>query len=140
VTFGTAAANETGYLCYNSGSTPANELLLDTVVCLASLEELKNIQRNITGREAIDDVMKLKPFWYTWNQKRHPTSDTYVQPGLGAHATEKVDKRLVAYTAKGKLHGVRYEQMVAVLVAGMQQQQKQIDALTKQVALLSRHK
>jgi hypothetical protein len=125
IAFGTAAANETGYVCYLSSSTPANELLLDTVTCLASLEEFKNIQPG--GMQgALGEVMQMHPFWYTWNQKTHPTTDRHVQPGLGAHAMEKIDPRLVTYDSHGKLKGVRYDQMSAVLVAAIQEQQHEI--------------
>jgi hypothetical protein len=120
IAFATAAATQTGYLCYNSGSTPANELLLDTTACLVSLEELKDIRAPITPDDALADVMQLRPFWYKWNQARHPTTDRREQPGLGAHAVERVDARLVTYDAHGHLKGVRYEQMTAVLIAAVQ--------------------
>lgn len=129
VGFGTSGASQTGNLCYNSGSTPANEILLDTVSCLVSLRKFKNIKGGISGSQALGEVRALRPIWYTWNQKTHPTSDTHVQPGLVAEEVERVDPRLSAYDAKGRLEGVRYEQMTALMVAAAQEQQRQIDEL-----------
>lgn len=120
IAFAGAAANETGYLCYNSASSPANEILLDTVICLASLEEYKNILGPIKPDYALSATMKMDPFWFTWNQKTHPSGDTHEQAGLGAHAMEKIDKRLVTYDSKGHLKGVHYDEMSAFLVADIQ--------------------
>lgn len=139
VTFGTAAANETGYLCYNAGSTPTNEILLDTVVCLVSLRKFKTDIKSLFPNEALSELMQLSPKWYKWNQKTHPTTDKAEQPGLIAEDVAKVDKRLAAYTAKGELKGVRYDQMSAFLIAAIQAQQKEIVELRSEISTLHKH-
>jgi len=112
---------QTGTLCWQTGT---GQFTVDTTVaCLASLEELKNIRGPITG--ALGEVMALRPFWFTWKD----SPDKAEQPGLGAHATAAVDPRLAGYDSEGNLHGVRYQELTAVLVAAIQEQQKQIDAL-----------
>ena len=112
---------QTGTLCWQTGT---GQFTVDTTVaCLASLEELKNIKGPITN--ALGEVMALRPFWFTWKD----SPDKAEQPGLGAHATAAVDPRLAGYDSEGNLHGVRYQELTAVLVAAIQEQQKQIDEL-----------
>lgn len=119
------SAAQSGTNCYNSAT---GAMTYDaTLGCLTSLEETKNIQSGGIP-EALPEIMALKPFWFTWKDKKLH-QDTNQQPGLGAHATEKVDARIVGYGPDGKLRGVRYTEMVALLVAGMQQQQHEIDGL-----------
>lgn len=118
---------QSGTMCYNSvnGGVTYDA----TLGCLASLEELKVIKGPITG--AISEIVALRPFWYSWKAgtPEAASGDLRVQPGLGAHATERVDSRLVGYGPDGKLRGVRYAQMIALLVAGMQDQQRDIISL-----------
>ena len=59
------------------------------------------------------------------------------QVGLVAEDVEKVDPRLVGYGGDGKIEGVRYMQMTAVLVKALQEEQAEIVALKKRVAALS---
>jgi hypothetical protein len=118
------AVAQSGTVCYNSGTGAVNYDA--TLGCLTSLEEQKNIARPITG--ALGEVMKIKPFWFTWKNK---PEDPAEQPGMGAHQVESVDKRLAAYGSDGALRGVRYQEMTAVLVAAMQEQQAEIESLKK---------
>ena len=127
----TSSAATTGTVCW---TTSTGNLTVDTTVaCLASLEELKDQHGPITG--ALGKIMQIKPFWFTWKKETpEHAGDVHEQPGMGAHQVESVDPRLTAYTPDGKLKGVRYQEMTAVLVAAMQEQQKEIDDLKKQVA------
>lgn len=119
------SAAQSGTNCYNSAT---GAMTYDaTLGCLTSLEETKNIQPGGIP-QALPEIMALKPFWFTWKDKKLHR-DTNQQPGLGAHATEKVDARLVGYGPDGKLRGVRYTEMVALLVAAIQQQQAEIASL-----------
>lgn len=130
------SAAQSGTICYNSGT---GAVTYDaTLGCLASLEELKDIKGPISG--ALGEVMALHPFWYSWKKGTlEEKTDKAVQPGLGAHATEKVDKRLVGYGQDGKLRGVRYTQMVALLVASLQEQQGEISELRGELMASLRH-
>lgn len=117
---------QNGTVCWTTGT---GALTVDTTVgCLASLEEMKDIHAPITG--ALETVRKLDPFWFTWKEgTNQATTDKAEQPGLGAHAVAAVDPRLAGYDADGTLHGVRYQELTAVLVAAIKEQQAQIEAL-----------
>lgn len=130
------SAAQTGTLCYNS-TAPGAVTYDATLGCLTSLEEYKDIKPGgIKNAEA--EVNALKPFWYTWKTTSPEwKADKQEQPGLGAHATEKVDPRLVGYGPDGKLRGVRYAQTVALLIADLQEQSGEIAELKKQNAELS---
>jgi hypothetical protein len=125
---GTSSAAVTGTMCWTSSTGLVN--VDTTTTCLLSLEEFKDKHGEITGSEALSDVMALKPFWGSW-KKTTPeyTGDKAIQPFLGAHQVASVDKRLAAYDPNGNLHSVRYQEMTAVLVSAMQKQQQEIDSL-----------
>lgn len=115
------ASAQSGTVCYNtSGGTITYDA---TLGCLTSLEEMKDIHGSINN--ALDEVLALKPFWFS-PINRPNGSDLAEQPGLGAHQVESIDPRLVGYGQDGKLRGVRYSELTAVLVAAIQQQQVEI--------------
>lgn len=118
----TSSASQTGTVCSGTGGL----LTVDTTTtCLLSLEELKDIQNPITN--ALDTIMKIKPFWFRWKTSTPEyVGDKAEQPGMGAHQVEGVDKRLVAYNPDGRLKGVRYQEMTAMLVAAVKEQQNEI--------------
>lgn len=125
------AAAQTGYLCFN---TTGNVFTYDSGgTCLVSREEYKDVAGPITG--ALAEVKKLKPFWGSYKTGT-PMTDHRVQPFFGAHQLEAVDPRLVTYTEGGELHGVRYQNITAVLAAAIQEQQVQIDGLKREVRRL----
>lgn len=125
-----SSAAQTGTVCWTTGT--GNLTVDTTATCLVSLEDLKDIKGPID--HALSKIMALKPFWFSWKDK---TLDPAEQPGMGAHQVESVDPRLAAYGADGKLRGVRYEEMTAVLVAAMQTQQHEIYGLAILAMLLS---
>jgi hypothetical protein len=114
----TASVTETGYWCYDT----SKQFIRDSVSCLTSLEAFKNILGGIRVLPALEEVLRLAPFWYEWNQKTHPTYDAGVQPGFGAGAVKEIDPRLTFADGHGRLEGVRYEQMTALLAAAIQGQ------------------
>jgi hypothetical protein len=121
-----SSASQTGTVCWTTGT--GNLTVDTTTTCLLSLEELKDIRAPI--REGLAEVMQLKPFWYSWKEGTpERAGDTHEQPGLGAHQVEGVDPRLAGYGTDGSLHGVRYQQLTAVLVASIQEQQAMIHNL-----------
>lgn len=127
------SAAQSGTVCY---STTIGALTYDaTLGCLASLEELKNIHGPITG--ALAKVIALRPFWFT-PKDRPEGSDLAEQPGFGAHQVEAVDKRLVGYGQDGKLRGVRYMEMSALLAAAIQELKHDNDNLRAEVETLKR--
>ena len=98
-------------------------------LCSASLEEFKDISGPITMDDARKDLLALKPFWGKFKDSQTGTSDHREQPFLGAHQVESVDPRLAEYDGDGKLISVRYANMTALLVAGYQEQQREINHL-----------
>jgi len=127
-----SSAATTGTVCW---TTSTGLLNVDTTLgCLSSLEELKDIQPGGINH-ALDTVMALKPFWYTWKKEtpEYKGGNHEASPGFGAHQVESVDKRLVGYGADGKLRGVKYEQLTPLLAAAIQEQQKEIDDLQRRI-------
>jgi hypothetical protein len=127
-----SSAATTGTVCWTTGGN----LTVDTsTTCLASLEELKNIHGQIDGRAALAETARLNPFWFSWKAGTPGyAGDKHEQLGLGAHATERVDPRLVGYGTDGKLRGVRYEELTALLVADIKEQEIEIVELRREVA------
>jgi hypothetical protein len=125
-----SSASQTGTVCWTTGT--GNLTVDTTTTCLASLEELKDIHGPIVG--ALDEIEKLRPFWYSWKDgtPQH-AGDLREQPGLGAHQVESIDTRLAGYDHDGNLQGVRYQQLTAVLVAAIQEQQAEIDQLKETI-------
>lgn len=125
-----SSAAQTGTLCWTTST--GNVTVDTTTTCLASLEELKDKHGDIDN--ALGTIMQLRPFWFSWKPETNQyAGDKHVQPGLGAHQVESVDARLAAYDANGKLQGVRYQELVAVLVRAVQEQQAQINELKQRV-------
>lgn len=125
----TSSAAQTGTVCSGTGGLFTVDT---TTTCLLSLEELKDKIGPIN--DALGIVNKLEPFWFSW-KKGTPeyVGDKAVQPGLGAHQVAKVAPRLAAYNPDGTLHGVRYQELTAVLVKAIQEQQKEIDDLKSRI-------
>jgi hypothetical protein len=133
----TSSAATTGTVCWTTGT--GNFTVDTTLACLASLEELKDKHGDI--KNALGIISKINPFWFTWKKDTPEyAGDTYEQAGMGAHQVESVDPRLAAYTPDGKLKGVRYQEMTAVLVAAVKEQQQEIENLKAAVASVNGHR
>lgn len=131
----TSSAATSGTVCWTSST--GNLTVNTTTTCLASLEELKDKHGTISGEAALNEISKLDPFWYTWRRDTPEwVVDKSEQPGLGAHQVEAVDPRLVGYDPAGKLHGVRYEQLTAVLIAAVKDLKDANDNLEQRLARL----
>jgi hypothetical protein len=119
------------YVCYNAGLIEFN-----TATCTLSLRKYKMDIAPLLG--SLNEVMRLKPVEYRY--KPDLKLGTRMQVGLIADDVAKVDPRIAAYKDNGELESVDYEHMTAVLVSAMQEQQKEIATLKKQVAALKRAK
>jgi Chaperone of endosialidase len=128
----TSSAAQTGTVCW---TTSTGNLTVDTTTtCLLSDGRLKmNVEPLDVG---LDEVMKLKPVSYDLRPEANPTH-LGRQVGLIAQDVIKIDPRLAAtYQSgpdEGTPSGVRYEQMVALLVKAVQDQQHEIDGLKRQL-------
>lgn len=126
-----SSAAQTGTVCIGA----SNVLTYDTTTtCLLSDMDLKEYIRR-DDIHGLAEVMALRPISYVVKSSANPTLHALGrQVGLGAQEVAKVDPRLVArYPSgpkKGTPSGVRYEQMVAVLIAAIQEQQAEITALS----------
>ena len=97
-----------------------------------SLTALKD---NITPLDlGLDTLMKLRPVQYDWKQ---PAGSTTVYPDLGflAEDVQAVNPLLAEYD-NGKLIGVEYEHMSALIVKAIQEQQGEIASLSGSLANL----
>jgi hypothetical protein len=127
-----SSAATTGTVCW---TTSTGNLTVDTTTtCLLSDGRHKmNVEPLDAG---IAEVMKLKPVSYDLKPEANPTH-LGRQVGLIAQDVIKVDPRLAAVYQSGPdkdtPSGVRYEQMVALLVKGMQEQQHEIDGLRREI-------
>jgi hypothetical protein len=126
-----SSAAQTGSVCFG---TSGNITYDTTTTCLLSDGRLK---RNIEPLDVgISEIMQLKPVSYDLKSEANPTG-LGRQVGLIAQDVMKIDPRLAAVYQSGPdkdtPSGVRYEQMVALLVKGMQEQQHEIDDLKRQL-------
>lgn len=90
--------------------------------------------KNVTSYfdNAIADLMTLNPIHFTW--KSDP--DGKAQVGLIAQEVQQIMPEIVDINPDGYL-GVRYTEMIPLLVAGIKEQQLQIQQLDSQVATIN---
>lgn len=90
--------------------------------------------KNVTSYfdNAIADLMTLNPIHFTW--KSDP--DGKAQVGLIAQEVQQIMPEIVDTNPDGYL-GVRYTEMIPLLVAGIKEQQLQIQQLNSQVATIN---
>lgn len=127
----TSSAAQTGTVCSGAGGV----LSVDTTTtCLLSDGRHKMNVEPLDG--GIGEIMQLRPVSYDLKPDVNPTH-LGRQVGLIAQDVMDIDPRLASvYQAgpdKGTPSGVRYEQMVALLVTGMQEQQREIKSLQRQL-------
>ncbi len=78
----------------------------------------------------LDLIRRLRPVSFKWN------SNDSDDMGLVAEEVGKVEPLLVTRNSNGEVEGVKYDRVGIVLVNAVREQQLQIEALQKQVALL----
>lgn len=126
-----SSAAQTGTVCRGTGGLLTYDT---TTTCLLSDGRHKMNVEPLGA--AIPEVMKMRPVSYDLKPEVNPTG-LGRQVGLIAQDVMAIDPRLAAVYQSGPdigtPSGVRYEQMVALLVKGMQEQQHEIDALKRQL-------
>lgn len=134
-----SSSAQTGTVCWTTGT--GNLTVDTTTTCLLSDMRLKKNMVSLSDNEGLTEVMALKPFSY--DLKDDPLH-VGRQVGLGAQQVAKVDPRLVAIYDRGPNigtpKGVRYEQLTAVLVKAVQQEQAEIEGLRREIRQLDRRK
>lgn len=78
----------------------------------------------------LDVISRLRPVTFTWKEGGAPDL------GLVAEEVYAVAPLLTTLNAEGEIEGVKYDRLGTVLVAGMQEQQAQIEALEEANAAL----
>ena len=82
----------------------------------------------------LNEVMKMQPVQYNW--KTNPTEE--LQIGFLAQDIQKIIPEAVVEPANGDPLGMKYSELIPVLVKGMQEQQKLIENQQKQIDELHR--
>ncbi len=89
-----------------------------------------NLKTNIhSSPYGLDEVMQMNPVQYNW--KTNPTED--LQIGFLAQDIQKIIPEAVVVPENGDPLGMKYSELIPVLVKAIQQQQQRIDELEKQV-------
>lgn len=126
-----SSASTTGTVCFTNGTGALN--VDTTTTCLLSGRKYKKDFSTLIPSQSNRKVQKLRAVEYTLKPEVNPTH-LGRQVGFIADEVAKVDDKFVSREANGEPHAVRYQQMVALLVSAMQDQQRQINALRRQVA------
>lgn len=131
---GTSSAATTGTLCWTTGTGLIN--VDTTTTCLASsIRFKKNVEDLNVG---LKEVMALRPVSYELKPEYDP-NHLGRQVGLIAEEVQKTDGRLVSLDHDGKTpRGVRYQQLTAVLIKAIQEQQAEIQELKSELQKVKR--
>ena len=124
----TSSSATTGTLCWTTGTGLVN--VDTTTTCLLSSRKYKEKIHTYSG--GLSAVMAMHPVIFNY-KKEYLKDDIGVQVGLIAEEVAAIDSRLVSKEADGSPHSVRYQQLTAVLIDAIKNQQKQIDDLKKQL-------
>lgn len=113
----TSSLAQTGTVCWTTGT---GKFTVDTTTtCLLSIGAAKNIISRPTPMDALGIVAQLEPVSFRYKDG-FGDSGKYEQFGLIAEQVASVDERLAGRDTVGKLSGVRYQELTAVLVGAIQ--------------------
>jgi Chaperone of endosialidase len=91
------------------------------------------LKTNITTSPyGLEQVLQMNPVQYNW--KENPNAD--LQIGFLAQDIQKIIPEAVVVPTNGDPMGMKYTELIPVLVKGMQEQQKMIEAQQKKIAEL----
>lgn len=103
-------------ICLNPGQ--------EIAVCVSSLRFKENV---LDFKPGLDLINKLRPVSFTWKDSR--VRDV----GFIAEEVAEAEPLLATYEADGTVQGVKYDRVAVAAVNAIQEQQTQIEALSKQV-------
>lgn len=93
------------------------------------------LKTNITvSPYGLKEIMKMQPVQYNW--KSNPTND--LQIGFLAQDIQKIVPEAVVVPQNGDPLGMKYNELIPVLVKAIQEQQKRIEELEKIVKILQK--
>jgi hypothetical protein len=112
-----------------------------TAFCLAPCSDERAKVNIIKLESSLDKILSLKGVSFDWNSEVVPTlaAEQHRQIGLIAQEVEEIVPEVVnVEKVEGQeLKSVRYENLVALLIEGMKEQQDQINSLKETVQELS---
>lgn len=126
-----SSSTTTGTLCWTTSTGLVN--VDTTTTCLLSGRQYKEQIQPLVETDGLTAVMKMNPVSYQLKAQYNP-AHLGRQVGFIADEMAAIDNRLVSYDESGVAHAVRYQQMAALLVKAIQQQQGQITALQTALA------
>lgn len=126
------------------GSLSGSWVLNGSAICVAPCSDQRAKINVIELESSLDKVLSLRGVSFDWNAEVVPTlaKEQDRQIGLIAQEVEEVLPEVVS-TEKvegQELKSVRYENIVALLIEGMKEQQQQIEDLKQRVAELESNK
>ncbi|MDD5505919.1 MAG: tail fiber domain-containing protein [Candidatus Omnitrophica bacterium] len=120
------------YLCWNASSY---EVTYGSSCAPCSRRFKENIKDSTYG---LDAVIRLRPVLF--NFKPEYRMGTSTQIGFIAEEIKSVIPEVVNYDADGKISGLNYDQLTAVLTNAIKEQQNQIDALKQEISQIKASK
>lgn len=121
VRIGLFASSASQHVC----TTGANILAF----CSSSQRYKENVQ---PLRAGVKLLQQLRPVTFDWIGRREPSL------GLIAEEVALVDPRLVTHNHTGTIEGVKYDQITAVLINAVKEQQAQIAAQQREITRLKK--
>lgn len=133
----TSSAAQTGTMCWTTGT---GKFTVDTTAgCLTSVREAKDIISRPASVDALHIVDQLSPISFRY-KNGWGDSGRAEQFGLVADEVAAVDERLAGRDPQGKLQGVRYQELTAVLIGAIQQLKADNDNLKQSIEKLRNRK
>lgn len=126
------------------GSLTGTWALNGSAICVAPCSDERAKTNVVELESSLDKILNLKGVSFDWNPEVVPTlaAEQDRQIGLIAQEVEKIVPEVVSIEkVEGQeLKSVRYENIVALLIEGMKEQQQQIEDLKQRVVDLESNK
>jgi hypothetical protein len=128
-----------GTTTYNNATT-GRTCVIESSGFLGYLVSTRESKANIKSIKNVDFINQLNPVQFNYRKKDNETNEytdelyDNINYGFIADEVEKVNKELVFYNENdGKLAGVEYNNMIAILTKAVQEQQALITSLQEQI-------
>lgn len=119
-------------MCYDTSGVNSGELTHQVTNCTISNRDAKNNIKPLTN--ALAKVLEFKPSTFNWKPEYGDPNKEEI--GLIAQDVQAVDPRMVVTDKDGNLRTVYYDRTGVYAIAAIQEQQKQIEELKKEIAEL----
>jgi hypothetical protein len=114
----TTSVAQTGTVCWTTGT---GKFTVDTTLaCLASIRAAKNLTGSLLPSDALSMVEKMQPISFRYKEG-FGDGGKYEQFGFVAEDIAAIDERMAGRDFDGTLHGVRYQELTAVLAGAIQE-------------------